>query len=197
MKGVLLVPILILANILSGCSDNDNKSDAVRFYTIKTNAVNPVATTQDKMYAQLKDQYDEIQACKLGIKESLLKIERKKSNFEFDLKQIVLESKSIGGDYREAVIAMRKKHKEEILLDYEMVKAERFLLNEANSKYSALLDKYNSLYGGEKTNGNKIIYTGGFRNPGSDEPYDINNGKKGDSNSQTTLSDPEPTLRSP
>jgi hypothetical protein len=147
---------LSFALFVFGCSKNKSKSDEFfkKKYTIKI--VEP--SSKEGIQKELNELYENNKAIYYGIKISLIEIEQKKSDFEYDLKKVVIESQAIGVDWKEKCKLIQNKQKEEIIADQLMIKIQQDMLEDNKQKYKELYAKYNLLFGDKKTNEVDQVY---------------------------------------
>ena len=161
--------------ILCSCSQSENhnhETTTPKHYTVQTNTV----PSQDSMIKELNGSQENIQSIKYELKMSVINLNQKKSNFEYELKKVIAESKAVGVDYRESYKSIQNEQREDIKLDRESIRIKRSMLEDEIVKYNNLLAKYNSLYGEKPTNEVERVYSGGFRISDSNDKYDIHKG---------------------
>ncbi len=161
--------------ILCSCSQSENhtyETTAPKNYTVKTNTV----PSQESMIKELNDSQENIQSEKYLLKMSVINLNQKKSNFEYELKKVIAESKAVGVDYRESYKSIQNEQREDIKIDRESIRITRSMLEDKIVNYNKLLAKYNSLYGEKPTNVVERVYSGGFRVSDSNDKYDIHSG---------------------
>jgi len=81
---------------------------------------------------------------------SAINLNQKISNFEYELKKVIVESKAAGVDYRESYKSIQNEQREEIKIDRESIRITRSIFENEIANYNKLLAKYNSLYGKNK-----------------------------------------------
>ena len=159
--------ILSLTLFILGCSKNNSKSDGdfKKNYTIKI--VDP--SSKEGMQRALNELYETKQALYYSLQMSYIEAEQKQSNFEYELKKTVIESKSIGVDWKEKCKLIRIKQKDELIAYREMRKIDQDMLNDATKKYKDLYAKYNIVFGKNPTNEVEQVYSEELKNPESDK----------------------------
>ena len=162
VKNISYIILSFLLFIL-GCSKNNSKSDAdfKKNYTIKI--IEP--SSKEGIQKELNQLYENKNALYYGLQISFIEIEQKKSNFEYELKKTVIESKVINADWKEECKLIRIKQREELIVDREMIKIQQDMLNDANKKYKDLYAKYNMLFGNKPTNEVDQVYSDELKNP--------------------------------
>ena len=161
--------------ILCSCSQSENhnhETTTPKHYTLQTNTV----PSQDSMIKELNGSQENIQSIKYELKMSVINLNQKKSNFEYELKKVIAESKAVGVNYQESYKLIQTEQREDIKLDRESIRIKRSMLEDEIVKYNNLLAKYNSLYGEKPTNEVERVYSGGFRISDSNDKYDIHKG---------------------
>ena len=161
MKNICYI-VLSLALFIFGCSKNNSKSDAdfKKNYTIKI--IEP--SSKEGIQKELNQLYENKNALYYGLQISFIEIEQKKSNFEYEFKKAVIESKVINADWKEECKLIRIKQREELIVDREMIKIQQDMLNDANKKYKDLYAKYNILFGNNPTNEVEQVYPEELKN---------------------------------
>ncbi len=161
--------------VLCSCSQSENNTQETtthKNYIVKTNTV----PSQDSMIKELNDSQENIQSIKYGLKMSVINLNQKKSNFEYELKKVIAESKAVGVDYRESYKSIQNEQREDLKIDRESIRITRSMLEDEIVNYNKLLAKYNSLYGEKQSNEVERVYSGGFRVSDSNDKYDIHKG---------------------